>query len=546
MRKNLLLLLFALIVCLSCKEHIVDDVLQVAESNINEAPDYVLDMLDTLDRDKLSGRKHQAKFSLLYSIALDKCYIDLQSDSIIAPAVSYYENHGTKSDRFLCHYYQARIFENQGDYDNVLLSLAKAEALDTSKISPDKLCLLYALKGYVYHDAWRISEAIEAYETACSYSFAAGMFRHYAYYCLMLADLHRFNADSAESAKWMRNAEKYADSFTSAEKHEYSRLVILNMIDSKVDPDECLYYVDQYINSCPESSMIKWSIAAMAYLYVGDPYRAHDMLRQYAQYQDVSVESGYYGILADVLEQIGDYQGSLAAHRIFADLMKQRDVARHLSDVKLIEERFAKELLQNRQKFLIFSGAMLIIVLLTVSSSITFRWVNERKKYKSDISELEQEFISLSLLKESLNCSTNEELMRILGLRIKALSAFFQKPIPDSLSKVAQQIDNLKENKNSIVDSIGLLYAVNYPDFVSELRRHNLTSAEIGYCCLYILGLNIPEAGKVIGKVSSIYNVNSSIRKKLDISGSNLDKWLQKRFVELCETPNGERIIHGN
>ena len=81
------------------------------------------------------------------------------------------------------------------------------------------------------------------------------------------------------------------------------------------------------------------------------------------------------------------------------------------------------------------------------------------------------------------------------------------------------------------------------PDFVNELRAHDLTSSEIGLCCLYLLGLNIPEAGEVIGKVSSVYNVNSSIRKKIGVSGTNLDKWLVKCFAELhpsqiCETAN--------
>lgn len=109
------------------------------------------------------------------------------------------------------------------------------------------------------------------------------------------------------------------------------------------------------------------------------------------------------------------------------------------------------------------------------------------------------------------------------------------------MSKVASQIDDLKKNKNYIVDSIGLLYAVTYPDFISDLRAYGLTSSEIGYCCLYLLGLNIPEAGEVIGKVSSVYNVNSSIRKKIGITGTNLDKWLINRFTELYSDNMGER-----
>ena len=176
---------------------------------------------------------------------------------------------------------------------------------------------------------------------------------------------------------------------------------------------------------------------------------------------------------------------------------------------------------------------------------MNIKWRRERIRNKKDLTELQQEYVALTLLKERLEGTyqylsaqmpesfpTDQEVMAVLGQRIKSLSAFLQRPIPDSLSKVASQIDDLKKNKNYIVDSVGLLYAVRYPDFVSDLRKHGLTSAEIGYCCLYLLGLNIPEAGEVIGKVSSIYNVNSSIRKKLGITGMNLDKWLLKHFTE--------------
>lgn len=190
---------------------------------------------------------------------------------------------------------------------------------------------------------------------------------------------------------------------------------------------------------------------------------------------------------------------------------------------------------------------------------MNIRWKRERILIKNNLADLQQEYDALVLLKERMDVTyqylsnqvavasyTDQELMRVLGHRIKSLSAFIQKPIPDSLSKVAAQIDELKKNRNCIVDSIGLLYAVTYPDFVNELRAHDLTSSEIGFCCLYLLGLNIPEAGEVIGKVSSVYNVNSSIRKKLGISGMNLDKWLTKCFAELYPCQPCEKLKEEN
>ena len=181
-------------------------------------------------------------------------------------------------------------------------------------------------------------------------------------------------------------------------------------------------------------------------------------------------------------------------------MVKERDVARHLSDIIVLEERFEGELAQAHQRHLIsyISGISLLLLLIIIY--VVFKWRKEHKQNMSDLNDLQQEYEALISLKENLDNSyhylseqmtgkfqTNQELMIVLGQRIKALAAFLQKPIPDSLSKVASQIEDLKRNKNYIVDSIGLLYAVNHPEFVSELRAHNLTSSEIAtavFICL--------------------------------------------------------------
>lgn len=332
--------------------------------------------------------------------------------------------------------------------------------------------------------------------------------------------------------------------------------MLLYMIESDIDPIQCIKYAEQYLREYPHDKMINWHIIAKVYLYSGNPDKAFEMLQKYAEYNNISSAPQYYGLLADVLEELHDYNNALNANRIFTTLIKKRDAARHLSDIKLVEERFENEIVQSRQKHITLYVTSISILLIFIILYMTVKWRIERRKSMSDLSDLQQEYDALVLLKERMEATyqylsnqmteasyTDQELMRVLGHRIKSLSAFLQKPIPDSLSKVASQIDDLKKNKNYIVDSIGLLYAVTYPDFVNELRAHDLTSSEIGLCCLYLLGLNIPEAGEVIGKVSSVYNVNSSIRKKIGVSGTNLDKWLVKCFAELhpsqiCETAN--------
>ena len=531
---------------ISCIDNQIDLVLTSAEMSLSDNPKSSLEVLELLDNQTLKTREQKARYALLYSMALEKNYIDIKTDTIIAPAVKYYEYHGSKRERFLCNYYQARIYENAGNNQGALLSAVKAESIDTSKVGAEDKCLLYALKGRIYHDEWRIQESIEAYKLACRYALEADKYRHYAYYALKVADMYRYDGDIDNSDKYVLAAEKYKSYFTLGEIHHYHRLILLKMIDSKEDADECLEYAQKYIEEYPQQGMINWHIIARVYLYAGNPDKAYEMLQKYAKYHDVSSDASYYGNLADILDIIGNHKEALEAHRTFAELVKRKDVARHLSDIKLVEERFENELTHNRQNHMISYIVGIAILLLVVTIYMNLKWRKERKSNMNDLKDLQQEYDALIALKERMDGTyhylssqiteqsyTDYELRMVLGQRIKSLSAFLQSPIPDSLSKVAAQIDNLKKNKNYIVDSIGLLYAVTFPDFVSELRSHDLTSAEIGYCCLYVLGLNIPEAGEVIGKVSSIYNVNSSIRKKLGISGMNLDKWLAKRFGEL-------------
>ena len=69
---------------------------------------------------------HESVHPLL-SQALDKNYIDLQSDSIIAPAVRYYENHGTPDERLKVFYYRGRISMNANDYDSATEYFIKAD-----------------------------------------------------------------------------------------------------------------------------------------------------------------------------------------------------------------------------------------------------------------------------------------------------------------------------------------------------------------------------------------------------------------------------------
>ena len=142
----------------SCTGHKVIRQLNDIEAYINEHPDSALTVLDSISTAGIQGRETNAKFALLYSIALNKSYIDIDNDSILAPAINYYRKHGTPSDRMKTLFYQARIQFNAEDYQAAIVTLSKAEKL-AGQI-PDSLYLgmIYSDESVIYNINYNSSE----------------------------------------------------------------------------------------------------------------------------------------------------------------------------------------------------------------------------------------------------------------------------------------------------------------------------------------------------------------------------------------------------
>ena len=112
-------------------------VLNDVETYINEHPDSALAVLRQLNSaDAPRGAAQRARLALLHSMALDKCYIDLQTDSILAPAVAYYERHGTPDEQLRTQYYLGRLQYNAGDYQEAIVTYT--EALELSGKATDQ------------------------------------------------------------------------------------------------------------------------------------------------------------------------------------------------------------------------------------------------------------------------------------------------------------------------------------------------------------------------------------------------------------------------
>lgn len=124
MKKLYLLLAFLVLGCSPSLDHRLNQI----DETLDDHPAEALASLDSVDRSALSSPRLRARYALLRSVALDKNYIDLQSDSVIAPAVRWYSRHGSAYEKARTLYYQGRVAYNAGDYPAATIDFKKAES----------------------------------------------------------------------------------------------------------------------------------------------------------------------------------------------------------------------------------------------------------------------------------------------------------------------------------------------------------------------------------------------------------------------------------
>ena len=128
MRKYIIALcLVTTIIGCAKTESDVSIILSQAAVCMESCPDSSLNMLEKLQMEDLASKKEKASFALLKSIALDKNYIDVTSDSLSALALAYFKDNGSYDDRMKAYYYNGLVFWNRNDYEKAMDNYLRAE-----------------------------------------------------------------------------------------------------------------------------------------------------------------------------------------------------------------------------------------------------------------------------------------------------------------------------------------------------------------------------------------------------------------------------------
>ena len=179
--KSYLVLLTAFLFCSFCERASVSN-LRLAEAIISSYPDSALSILRTINPTDLKSRKTEAQYALLMSVALDKNYIDISSDSLILRAVNYYSKHGSPKEKMLSWYYEGICLKNAGELIPSMLAFEKAENEATHLEEWLYSGLIYRNKAALFNVSNNSAAAIDNWKKAiiCFEKANADLYRAYA------------------------------------------------------------------------------------------------------------------------------------------------------------------------------------------------------------------------------------------------------------------------------------------------------------------------------------------------------------------------------
>lgn len=579
MKKLLILcLLLGGVACGTSRE--VKVLLNWAEAEMEYQPDSVMRCLAALDRSLLRTPSAEARHALLYSQALDKCYVDLTSDTLICRAVDYYERRGSDHEQALAGYYHGVVHMNAGELDEAVEAFARAR-LAVEKCDDDFLkSLISSCFGNLYYGQGDFENSLKQHREA--YRLFTQLEQPYNRLIMLesigtaLWELHKDQAaiDTLEMAEEL--ARELEERYPKKRLDIFLKLGIAKS-DWQMGTDQAFFAraKEGLYTYCARYNEGKipfefYPFLGQIHLYDNELDSARYYLKAYLFDFENSPnrDIGYFQHLAEVERQEGNLELALDLERTYSHLLDSIHQVRQDVLVANLEQqhlfrmaRESEELLLAKHRYMGISYLLVatLIVLALVNALIRLRRVaRERREkmelYQGYVNESEHHYDELMSkyvdLQRDLDLKDEnmQRLYAMLGNRIESIRyvvelAHLHSSNPDLFYKRFRERVKLSADKSrDFARDVIEMADITSGGSIGHLREEypTLTLNELCYCSLLTLGFS-KESIRILynhTNPNSIYNIHNSIRTKFGLVKSGpltLEAFLKEKQAPFLE-----------
>ena len=571
--------LVSLFVFGSCSHAPTAEELNKAEQLMTEAPDSAERILNAIPRRNLKSRAQKARFALLYSQAMDKCYIDTDNDSLISVAVKYYSKRGSDHEKALAYYYESVMYRNAKNTDAQVESLVKSQKYAENITDHFLNGLIYSKLGQIYYAQYQISEAEELFRKSVNAFEQAHHLKNKMTSLQNLGNaLNQLNKKDEYIAvtKEALNIAKELNRDATALALEYDLLNATNGWNS----DEIRRHKRGLFENKDYFSQTKGEFARqMSNIYgiEGNKDSLKHYLIEYIEKDDVRAMSYCGGIasLSLLCEERGEFAEALKYAQMYTSTKDSLNRIARKNIVEELEQKYKtkeisleKESLRKQQTLIICIGVLVALILIAVIvwiiKSSRNALAKQREEYESYITQYDTQCRQLQeqydILSNKVGVYTNEQgefgvkLIELLKNRLSSLRTLaelaykygekntqtfynkFQEHIMLSKNKNEEFIDEILEVANVLNNGVITYLTQNYPE---------ISKFELSYCGLVALGFT-PESIRILYNhthIHSLYTIRGRIKSKLNFKNIGEDNHsLEDYILNLCNTLNSQNV----
>ena len=542
MRMRFLLLIITAITIVSCNDARKSETFRLLEdvdSYIEARPDSALAVLEGIGEEDLGSREEKAKYALLMSMALDKNYIDRTDFEVLQPAIDYYENHGTATDKLRTFYYEGRIYQNQGNNENAMECFVMSINLGDASNDLSTKARNYSAQGSLYSQYYNWEKYVQCNLEAAHYYKLQNNIDAYARMLLKASEGYIFLGEHDAADELLLECNSYLDQISDSNKAWYYEVYLTHRFEN-ITKEDAYHMIDEYLNLVPQSN-VDWLTIANVYLSLDDIITARNAINKHIP--DKS-DNRYYALLTQIYKAENSYKEALSAYEQFNHLADSIDFVLLKQDTQFIEERHQLELKALQEKEAKIRIALICIIALLIAliaiylirKQLRLRTAEkkqleiEKQRYEQLYADAVAERDALTKMVEDSN--VKDETKAVIKARLEILNKVIISHITDTSSankKAYQELEALVADRESFIESTRLTIEGNNPEFIAALKKQGLTDEEINICCLYVIGLK----GKDIKSYTSQprhYNQSADIRHKLGLTenDTNLSIYLRE------------------